>query len=295
MKPDVLVLGAGMIGTCTALQLALRGHSVALLDRREPGRETSYGNAGLIQCEAVEPYPFPQDPAMLLRVALKRGADVNYHLGAMPSLASPLGQYWANSRGERYQQIAIEYGRLSSRSVTEHAHLIDMAGASDLVRRDGYRMVFRTQAGLEEAVRNAERLHRDAGVNFRAMTGEQLAAAEPALRQRLAGAVHWTDPWSVADPGELVQRYADAFVQRGGSIIDLTAREWAVFEAFVQRPSALLSKSQLEERLYAFGAEIESNTIEVYVSRLRKKLGRELIETVRGMGYRLAPPSGVPS
>ena len=108
MKPDVLVLGAGMIGTCTALQLALRGHSVALLDRREPGRETSYGNAGLIQCEAVEPYPFPQDPAMLLRVALKRGADVNYHLGAMPSLASPLGQYWANSRGERYQQIAIE-------------------------------------------------------------------------------------------------------------------------------------------------------------------------------------------
>ena len=78
-------------------------------------------------------------------------------------------------------------------------------------------------------------------------------------------------------------------VQRGGTIIDLTAREWAVFEAFVQRPNALLSKSQLEERLYAFGAEIESNTIEVYISRLRKKLGRELIETVRGMGYRLMP------
>ncbi|PTT65925.1 DNA-binding response regulator, partial [Pseudomonas sp. HMWF007] len=76
-------------------------------------------------------------------------------------------------------------------------------------------------------------------------------------------------------------------VQRAGTTVDLTAREWALFEAFVQRPSALLSKSQLEERLYAFGAEIESNTIEVYISRLRKKLGRELIETVRGMGYRL--------
>lgn len=77
-------------------------------------------------------------------------------------------------------------------------------------------------------------------------------------------------------------------VQRAGTTVDLTAREWALFEAFVQRPSALLSKSQLEERLYAFGAEIESNTIEVYISRLRKKLGRDLIETVRGMGYRLA-------
>ncbi|WP_066267943.1 NAD(P)/FAD-dependent oxidoreductase [Hydrogenophaga palleronii] len=219
MKPDVLVLGAGMIGTCTALQLALRGHSVALVDRREPGRETSYGNAGLIQCEAVEPYPFPQDPAMLLRVAFKRGADVNYHLSAMPSLSAPLGQYWANSRGQRYQQIAREYGQLSSRSVTEHAPLIEMAGANDLVRRDGYRMVFRTQARLDEAVVDAERLQREVGVNFRAMTGEQLATAEPALKQRLVGAVHWTDPWSVADPGELVQRYADLLVQRGGSIV----------------------------------------------------------------------------
>lgn len=76
-------------------------------------------------------------------------------------------------------------------------------------------------------------------------------------------------------------------VQRAGVSVDLTAREWALFEAFIQQPSALLSKSQLEDRLYAFGAEIESNTIEVYISRLRKKLGRELIETVRGMGYRL--------
>lgn len=77
-------------------------------------------------------------------------------------------------------------------------------------------------------------------------------------------------------------------VHKNGQALDLTAREWAVFEALVQRPGALLSKSQLEDRLYEFGAEIESNTIEVYVSRLRKRLGREVIATVRGMGYRLA-------
>ena len=87
--------------------------------------------------------------------------------------------------------------------------------------------------------------------------------------------------------GDLQVDMSARTVQRAGTTVDLTAREWALFEAFVQRPSALLSKSQLEERLYAFGAEIESNTIEVYISRLRKKLGRDLIETVRGMGYRL--------
>lgn len=87
--------------------------------------------------------------------------------------------------------------------------------------------------------------------------------------------------------GELQIDLADRTVKRAGQPVELTAREWALLEAFIQRPKALLSKSQLEERLYEFGAEIESNTIEVYVSRLRKKLGRDMIETVRGMGYRM--------
>ncbi|MFZ1839699.1 MAG: winged helix-turn-helix domain-containing protein, partial [Dokdonella sp.] len=71
------------------------------------------------------------------------------------------------------------------------------------------------------------------------------------------------------------------------AMIDLTAREWALFEAFLQRPGALFSKAQLEERLYEFGAEIESNTIEVHISHLRKKLGFQIVETVRGVGYLL--------
>lgn len=76
-------------------------------------------------------------------------------------------------------------------------------------------------------------------------------------------------------------------VRRGGKAVQLTSREWALFEAFVQRPNMLLSKAQLEERLYSFDAGIESNTIEVYIARLRKKLGADAIETARGMGYRL--------
>ena len=72
-----------MVGTCTALHLAQRGHSVALIDRGVPGGETSYGNSGIIQREAVEPYAFPRDWAALLKVAFKRGMDVNYHFGAL--------------------------------------------------------------------------------------------------------------------------------------------------------------------------------------------------------------------
>ena len=72
-----------------------------------------------------------------------------------------------------------------------------------------------------------------------------------------------------------------------GHSLDLTAREWAVLSRLAQHPGVLVSKAQIEDALFAFGAEIESNAVEVYVSRLRKKIGVDLIHTARGLGYRL--------
>lgn len=76
-------------------------------------------------------------------------------------------------------------------------------------------------------------------------------------------------------------------VTLAGKPVPLTAREWVLFEAFLQRPGQLLSKRQLEDQLYSFETEVESNTVEVHVSRIRKKLGARIIETERGLGYRL--------
>jgi len=61
-----------------------------------------------------------------------------------------------------------------------------------------------------------------------------------------------------------------------------------VLEKLAQHPGVLVSKAQLEDAIFAFGAEVESNAVEVYVSRLRKKIGNDLIQTVRGLGYRIA-------
>ena len=72
-----------------------------------------------------------------------------------------------------------------------------------------------------------------------------------------------------------------------GKAVGLTAREWAVVERLLSRPGAIVTKAEIESSLYAFGAEIESNAVEVYVSRLRKKLGREFVQTVRGLGYQV--------
>lgn len=71
----------------------------------------------------------------------------------------------------------------------------------------------------------------------------------------------------------------------GGRPLALSAREFAVLEALIARPGAILSRAQLEERLYGWGEEVESNAVEVFVHGLRRKLGADFIRTVRGVGY----------
>ena len=91
--------------------------------------------------------------------------------------------------------------------------------------------------------------------------------------------------------GEVTINPVDRRVFCAGAEVALSGREWAVLDTLLARPGAIISKAQIEEALYAFGSEIESNTVEVYVSRLRKKLGREHVVTVRGVGYTLGAPA----
>ena len=74
-------------------------------------------------------------------------------------------------------------------------------------------------------------------------------------------------------------------VTRDAVPVALSAREFAVLEALMLRPGALLSRAQLEDRLYGWGEEIESNAVSVYIHQLRRKLGADFIRTVRGAGY----------
>lgn len=87
--------------------------------------------------------------------------------------------------------------------------------------------------------------------------------------------------------GNLEFDIAHRTVLRDGVRTEISGREWAVLERLLRRPGAIVSRSQLEDSLFKFGSEVESNAVEVYVSRLRRKLGGDAIATVRGLGYRM--------
>ena len=88
--------------------------------------------------------------------------------------------------------------------------------------------------------------------------------------------------------GDLALDPAEHTVSHHGVRVDLSTREFALLAALLERPGTALSKSQLEERLYGWGEEVESNAVEVHVHNLRKKLGAEAIRTIRGVGYVIA-------
>ena len=113
----------------------------------------------------------------------------------------------------------------------------------------------------------------------------ELSARIAAVARRYAG-----NPNPLITLGALKIDLAAHAIHGPKGQIDLSQREWIMFEALLQRPGQIVSKSQIEDQIYAFDSEVESNTIEVYVSRLRKKLGKDVVQTLRGMGYRLGTP-----
>ena len=147
LKFDTVVLGAGIVGVCVAVHLQKRGRQVALVDRKLPGNETSFGNAGLIQREGVYPYAFPRDLGTLLRYARNQSPDVRYHADAMLKAAPFLWQYWRNSHPAKHAAIAKSYSTLIEHCVSEHRALAADAGASALLRPTGWIKVFRTDSG----------------------------------------------------------------------------------------------------------------------------------------------------
>lgn len=215
---EVIVLGGGIVGVTTGLALLRAGRDVTIVDRGPPAHRSSFGNAGIIQVEAAEPYAMPRSMRELTAIALRHSNAVNWHWDALPSYLMPLWKYFRHSRPSQHHRISQTYAQLTSRASSDHALLIDAADAWSLIRQDGFRYGFRDPSEMAAGLVRAERFAHEYNVNFTALDGAALCRAEPNLKSRMAGAIHWTDSWTCRDPGALVTVYTDLFVAKGGRI-----------------------------------------------------------------------------
>ncbi|KAA0699580.1 FAD-binding oxidoreductase [Neorhizobium sp. P12A] len=219
MTKDAIVLGAGIVGVSTAIHLQRRGRQVILIDRKAPGKETSFGNAGLIQREGVVPYGFPQQIGILLRYALNNRIDAHYHLRALPSQLAFLARYWWHSNAKRHEMIARAYAPLIENSILEHKDLIEASHAEALIRKDGWMKVFRTAARRDAELAEASKWQKEFEVSYEALSASDIARMEPNITESFVGGIRWTDPWSVLDPHALIAAYRSYFESLGGRFV----------------------------------------------------------------------------
>jgi D-amino-acid dehydrogenase len=221
-RTDVLVLGAGIVGTAIALHFVKRGLSVALVDRRRPGEETSYGNTGVIG-STVYPTAFPRRFAKLMRIALKLAPEANYRLLALPRLIPWLAAFRAASSPERLAETARLIHPLMARAVAEHESLLAEAGATRYLRKTGLLTLYRTDRALAQLWKELA-LAVELGVTIKFLETEGARELEPHLASVFKAAVHWTEKASVSSPVGVTRAYAARVTALGGVVLQGDAR-----------------------------------------------------------------------
>jgi len=220
---DIIVLGAGIVGTSVAVHLAKRGVSVALVDRAGPGEGTSYGNTGIIEGNTIFPAAFPSKWSDVVRIALKRAPQANYHLSFLPQVAPWLAAFRAASQPARLVETAHVMRPLFARAVSEHEALSADAGGERYLRRLGWLKLYRSDRAFAALAPELELAARF-GIANMPLDRDAALALEPSLAPVFRHAVHWTGAVSVTNPLALTRAYAARFAALGGLTLSGDAR-----------------------------------------------------------------------
>ena len=222
-RTDAIVLGAGIVGTSLALNLAKRGMSVALIDRGGVGEQTSYGNAGVIEGNTVFPPAFPSDLGALASIAFKRASEANYHLSFLSQALPWLLAFRSASRPQHLVETARLIRPLYARAVVEHETLMAEAGAAHYLRKTGWLKVYRSTRTFL-ALKPEIDLAAQFGLPLQIMDTAGAQALEPSLKPVFARAVFWPQAASVSNPLGVTRAYAARFVAIGGVTLNGDAR-----------------------------------------------------------------------
>lgn len=213
------VIGAGIVGICTALYLQREGRLVTLVDRNQPGEGASYGNAGVIATGSVVPVGTPGILAKVPRMLMDPLAPLTVRWSYLPQLAPWLVRLIRASSPERVDRIAEALASITRPALAHYEPLLNDAGANGLIGRLGSLYVFTSDEELREAEHGIE-LRRRHGIELEMLTGPELRQMQPALRDDVAGAIFIPGAAHCLDPLGLSQALVRHFIERGGRFVN---------------------------------------------------------------------------
>lgn len=218
MSKHVIVVGAGIVGIASALQLKLAGCEVTLLDRGEPARETSYGNAGAFAVSDVIPLAEPGVLAKVPGWMLDPLGPLALRWRYLPTLTPWLLRFMAASRPGKVAELTRALAALLNRVNDDYAPLIEYAGLESMWRRHGALTLYRSEQEFTQA-EAAWRSKGEHGVRWHKLVNGEIREQEPLLADAWRCAVQ-VPTWShVDDPYTFSRGLFDAFVNAGGHFV----------------------------------------------------------------------------
>jgi len=215
---DLAIIGAGVVGTSTALWAAMRGHRVVLIDPASPGSGTSSGNACTIATYGCLPV---NDPSVLTGLpGLVFGAQSPLSVNWGYALRQPgwMLQFLSNCRAAKSERIARHLAGILAHADAGLNPLIEEAGATDLIVERGQLSLWSTADAAQSAEAGLQR-RRQLGVSWVEVSPEAVAELEPGVKMPVSRAVHFPDARHVTDPEVLVQRFHARFLALGGTSV----------------------------------------------------------------------------
>ncbi|OCK61588.1 FAD-dependent oxidoreductase [Bradyrhizobium sp. LMTR 3] len=213
---DVVVLGAGIVGVSTAFAAQQRGMSVVLVDRREPGSETSYGNAGIISSGSITPLNNPSLWKSLPKYLTNRHAALRWSPLWAVKNAGWVARFLASSAASRLEPRAIALHDLIGASAKLHRQWIVQAGAGHRIRETGWLRAWRSDAVL--AAKQEQAMLAEYGIASEWLDRQAISALEPDIVPVYKVGLLHTQTASVDSPGEVVKAYARMFANAGGQV-----------------------------------------------------------------------------
>ncbi|MDD0840388.1 FAD-binding oxidoreductase [Curvibacter sp. HBC61] len=219
MSNTVAVLGAGMVGVSCALELQRRGFQVTLVERRAPGQETSYGNAGVIARSSLIPFNHPGLWANLPGLLRNQSPQFRYSPSFLLRHLGWATAFLARARPGPFEETARALDGLIRLSMAEHLRLLTKVGERHRLRDNGWLFLYRSQAAYEAGAAGRAVFERY-GVRTQTLDAADLQALEPGFTPGLFPRTLWVqDTSSVDSPGAVTEAYARWFVAQGGRLL----------------------------------------------------------------------------
>ncbi|WP_417225351.1 NAD(P)/FAD-dependent oxidoreductase [Amphritea sp.] len=223
MTGSMAVVGAGVVGLSCALEAQRQGLRVTLFDRDAPGLGASFGNAGYLATELIEPLSNPATLRSALSLWLNPKGPLALPLRYLHRIAPWLLRFVMAARPQSLQRSRAALLQLNRESIAAWQRSLEDIGAPELLVKSGYLLVW--ESADTQAAEQHQRWLNDHGIQTELVQGARLLELEPALAKQVHHGLYFPDAYRVSDPYDLCQQLFATFMARGGEFIQQAVTE----------------------------------------------------------------------